>query len=345
MRIPSHATRIARWLAVALAVAAICGPFLSPNSPEAQNLPAFFSPPTRIHFVDASGRFHWRAFVYRSELKDPLEGSYAERTETRYPLSFFGRGWNYEFLGMMPSSRHLVLVDSGAQLFLFGADDLGRDVLARVLAGARTSLVIVLLGILAYGLLGFIIGAAAATSGGWSDALLMRFSEFVLALPALYLILALRALLPQKLHYWQTVFLTVGTIAAVSWPPMARGIRGMILQLKGAGYVEAARSMGSTPVGIFVRHILPAITPLALTQTAVAAPLFILGEVVLSYLGVGFHDADDSWGAMLQLAKDPRVLTDFQWNLAPLGFVFVTLLCLNLLSGEPNERSLRRTTL
>lgn len=200
-------------------------------------------------------------------------------------------------------------------------------------------MMIMLFGITIYFTIGVSIGTLAGAAGGWTDTLLMRFSEFVLALPALYLVLAVRALLPPDMPFWQTVFLTAGTIAAVAWPPMARGVRGQILQIKKAGYVEAARMLGASPWHIFRRHMLPAMATFALAQTAVAAPVFILGEVVLSFLNVGFHDSGASWGTMLRgLTQDPRMLTDFWWNLSPLAFVFAALLCLNGFSRRMRTR-------
>jgi ABC-type dipeptide/oligopeptide/nickel transport system permease subunit len=127
--------------------------------------------------------------------------------------------------------------------------------------------------------------------------------------------------------------LTAATLAFVTWPPLARGVRGLILQIQNAAYVEAAQALGASPWQIFRYHLLPALAPFALAQTMVAAPVFVLGEVILSFLNVGFQGSATSWGAMLRnLMRDPRVLTDFWWNLSPLGFVFITLFCLNSFS-------------
>jgi peptide/nickel transport system permease protein len=336
----AHRSRLGTVFAVLLGIAALCGDFLAPNPPQSQNLDRFYAPPTRIHFVDSRGRIHWRPFIYRYELIDPLDTIYRERPDTIYPLEFFRQGYSYRFLGFLHTNRHLVGCREEMVFYPLGADDLGRDVFARVLAGARTSLLVVLLGLAFYALLGIAVGAVAGLAGGWTDSLLMRFSEFVLALPALYLILALRALLPPKMAFWQTLALTVGTIAAVTWPPMARGVRGLILQLRNSVYVEAARALGATHWQIMRRHILPALAPFALTQAAVAAPVFLLGEVVLSFLDVGFHETAESWGYMLRNLKEPRIFTNFWWTLAPLGMVFLTLLCLNAISERERRTDL-----
>ncbi len=323
--------RAARLCATVLFLAAIFSDFLSPCPASLQNLGEFYAPPTRIHFIDTQGNFHWRPFAYRIELTNTLDVVYRNRTDAPVPVRFFCSGYPYRWLGFIPMSLHLAC---GESLHPLGTDDLGRDDLARLLAGARTSLLVVGLGVCIYAVIGLTLGAFAGLLGGWIDATLMRLSEFVLALPALYIILALRALLPLSMPYWQSLLLNVGVIAGVAWPPMARGVRGMIFQLRAAGFVEAARSIGCTPWQILRRHMLPALPPFVATQAALAAPIFLLGEVVLSFLDVGFRDSGESWGTMLRALRDPRVLTDFRWNLAPLFFVFATHFCLNVISNR-----------
>jgi peptide/nickel transport system permease protein len=333
--------KLALGLSVLLVLAALLGDFLSCNPAEDQNLRMFYAPPTRIHFIDAEGRFHLWPFVYSYTLVDPLNTAYSEQADQRHALRFFGEGYRYRLLGIIPCSLHLVSAP-GAEFYLFGADELGRDVLARTLAGARTSLMIVLSGISIYAILGLGVGAVAGFAGGWLDAALMRVSEFVLALPALYLILALRAVLPARMSFGQTVLVVSGTIAAVAWPPLARAVRGQILQFSSAGFIEAAVSFGSTRWQVFSKHMLPALPALVVTQAVLAAPVFLLGEVILSFLDVGFQDSAESWGTMLRSLRDPRVMTDFWWNLAPMGLVFLTMLSLNLLAGSLGKREVTR---
>jgi len=336
-------TALARLLLVPLLLAAAFSDFLSPSPPDQLDLNQFYSPPTRIHFFDDQWNFHLRPFVYRLELIDPQDVRYHQHREEIYNLNFFPRGYPYRLLGLIPASRHLLGCSVPGVFHPWGTDDLGRDVLARTLAGARSSMLVLVLGVIIYFVFGTTVGTLAGMNGGWMDTLLMRFSEFILALPALYLVLAMRALLPPQLPFWQMAFLTAVTIAAVTWPPMARGVRGLILQTRNANYVEAARALGASPWQVFRRHLIPVMAPFSLAQAAVASPVFILGEVILSFLNVGFQDSSASWGAMLRtLMQDPRVLTDFWWNLSPLAFVFATLLCLTGFSrrwrkGGPNQ--------
>jgi peptide/nickel transport system permease protein len=328
----------AGWLAATIVLLGLCGDLFSPHAPGAQDLERFFAPPSKLHFVDGHGSFHLRPFIYGMENVDPIDVVYRERTESVHPVRFFVRGYRYRIAGLVPSTLHFAGTE-GEPFHPLGTDELGRDVLARVLAGAQTSLLVVGLGIGVYCLLGLALGCAAGMAGGWADAALMRFSEFVLAIPSLYLILALRALLPLRLGFWDTLLLTSGTIAAVSWPPLARGVRGLVLQLRSAGYVEAARALGCTRAQVLRNHMLPELASFAMAQASVAAPVFLLGEVVLSFLDVGFSDTGESWGTMLRNIRDPRVLTDFWWNLAPLVCVFATLLCMNLLGSRRESGS------
>jgi peptide/nickel transport system permease protein len=275
--------------------------FLSPNPSSMQNLDSFFHPPSRVH-LSGNGRSIHAPFIFETQLIDPLNVKYKENPGTAYKLEFFFRGYRYKLLGLFPLDLHLVGRREKPFYYALGTDELGRDVLARVLAGTRTSLLVVLFGMTAYSLLGTIVGGIAGLAGGWLDSLLMRLSEFVMALPALYLVLAMRALSPIRIPFWKTLLTTVGIIAAVAWPPLARGIRGLILQLKNSIYVEAAYSLGGSPLHIFLRHMLPSILPFAVTQTVLAAPVFLLGEVVLSFLNVGFRDSGEAWGALTFLA-------------------------------------------
>ena len=327
-------TRIARFLTIPLFLVALFSDFLSTNPPDRLDLNQCYAPPSRIHFRDPSGKFRWRPQVYRMEMTDIQLSRYGELTDQSYPLRFFPRGFPYRILGIIPSTRHFLGTDVEGIFHPWGTDGMGRDVFSRTLAGARTSLFVLIVGIVLYAFLGTAIGALAGMAGGWTSTVLMRMSEFVLALPALYLVLAARAMLPLDMSFGLTAFVTAALIAAVTWPPLALGVRGLILQLQNAGYTEAARAMGGSPWHILRRHMLPALAPFALAQTITAAPLFILGDLILSFLNVGFQGSIPSWGTMLRsLTADPRVVTDFWWNAAPFGFVILTLFCLNSLAG------------
>src|SRR5262249_53282618 len=154
---------------------------------------------------------------------------YEEDRSRPYPVRFFVRGAPYRIAGVVDADRHLFGVDAPATLFLFGSDQFGRDVLSRLLLGAQVSLVTGLLAACLAIAIGMAIGGVAGYYGGWTDDALMRLAEVFLALPWLYLLLAVRALLPLHLDAARAYLLIVGVIGIVGWARPARLIRGTVL--------------------------------------------------------------------------------------------------------------------
>ncbi|HEY7389741.1 MAG TPA: hypothetical protein VH640_14590, partial [Bryobacteraceae bacterium] len=147
---------------------ALFAPFLSPYDPVAQHRDFSYAPPTRIHWIDRSGGFHLRPFVYSSA---------AGGDNRPYPIRFFVRGYPYRLLGVFPCTRHIIGVDSGATMFLLGADLYGRDQLSRLLEGSQISLGAAWAAAALSLALGLISGAIAGFQGGWTDDLIMRAGE------------------------------------------------------------------------------------------------------------------------------------------------------------------------
>ena len=149
--------------------------------------------------------------------------------------------WTFDASG----TRHLFGAE-GCHIHLLGTDRLGRDVLSRVLYGARWSILAAALGVVAVVSFGTLMGATSGFFGGWSDRLLMRFTELVMALPALYLVLAVRNLFPDSLSLGQSTVILVGSLAAVGWCGVSRMIRGQILSLRERDFVSSAVAAGAT---------------------------------------------------------------------------------------------------
>jgi peptide/nickel transport system permease protein len=120
-------------------------------------------------------------------------------------------------------------------------------------------------------------------------------------------------------------------LSLITWAGMSRIIRGMVLSLKGNDYVTAARALGYSPLRIIVRHILPNTLSFVIVAATISVPGYILGEVALSFLGVGITEPTASWGNMLKQAQSIRVLTSFPWILAPGYVIFLTVLAFNFL--------------
>lgn len=207
-----------------------------------------------------------------------------------------------------------------------GTDDLGRDVLARILYGARISL---LVGFVAVGiatLIGIIVGAMAGFYGRWVDALLMRFVDIMLCFPTFFLILAVIAFLEPSI--WNIMII----IGLTGWMGVARLVRAEFLSLRGRDFVVAAQSIGASDLRLIFRHILPnALSPVIVSATLGVAGA-ILTESALSFLGIGVQPPTPSWGNMLITGK--QTLGSAWWlSVFPGMAILLTVLGYNLL-GE-----------
>ena len=209
--------------------------------------------------------------------------------------------------------------------FPLGADRLGRDLLARLLRGARVSLGVGLCAV-ALGLgLGLLVGGLAGGLGGWVDAVLMRTVDALLCFPQLVLVLALAALLGPSLT------LAVVVLGATCWMPIARLVRAEIVALDSREFVLAARALGQSRLRVLARHLLPnALTP-ALVAAALLVGDLILGEAALSFLGLGVQPPTASWGAMIAESRD--ALPAAWWGaVLPGGALALTVIACNLVA-------------
>lgn len=235
----------------------------------------------------------------------------------------------------LPWSQH----DRSTPVFLLGADDFGRDVLSRLLYGARTSIGLALVATLGAVLIGALAGAWAGYRGGWVDDAIMRVADFVLVLPVIYVVLVLRAVLPLVLPA-RTVFLLVTWIfVAVGWPFVAKGVRGIVAAERRREYVLAAQSLGAGPIRILSRHLIPACAGHLVVQSTLLLPAFILAEATLSYVGLGFPDPVASWGTMLAGAGNYNAISRFPWTLSPAVAIFVVVFATNLIATDRPRRS------
>jgi peptide/nickel transport system permease protein len=225
--------------------------------------------------------------------------------------------------------------EANAPLLILGADSYGRDVCARLLLGARTSLGLALVASLGALLIGASLGAVAGYAGGVCDDLLMRGADLLLVLPATYVVLELRALLPLVLAP-ATVFVLLALIfAVVGAPYVARGVRAVVRVENHLEYAAAARAMGAGHVRLLARHLLPAARGVVAVQITTLVPAFIVAEATLSFVGLGFPDPVASWGTMLHDASSVRVFADFPWLLSPAAAMFIVVFALNLILERP----------
>lgn len=243
-------------------------------------------------------------------------------------LKLFGRGIRYSFLGLIETDRHLLTSRTGG-FHPFGTDALGRDIASRLFHGSRVSLTVGLAGAAVIMVLGLLAGGISGYVGGITDTVLMRFTEVLIAIPAIYLLFTLRAALPGDLGSTQVYMLIVIITSVIGWSGIARVIRGQVLSIKTEDFVLSARTMGLSHLKIIIRHVLPSTFSYAVVQVTLSIPGFILGESALSLLGLGITEPQSSWGLMLAVGRNFRVVSDFPWVLIPGLFIFLSILAWN----------------
>ena len=179
--------------------------------------------------------------------------------------------------------------------------------------------------------LGAAVGAIAGYAGGRLETLLMTIADFVIVLPVIYVVLALRAAMPLVLTTSQVFWVTTAVLALAGWPFAARGVRAIVAVESRKEYAESARALGASPWRILQRHLLPAAGGFLLVQGTLLVPAFVLAEATLSFVGLGFAEPAASWGAMLREAGRGG-FAQAPWLLAPVVAISLTLLGLQFLA-------------
>jgi peptide/nickel transport system permease protein len=287
------------------------------------------APPTVPRIFDSAGNLR-APFVYPWAIANRLEQRYEQDTANRVPLRWFAGG------RLVQSSE-----EARTPLLLLGTDSYGRDVFSRLLFGARVSLALSIVAAIGAVLLGGIVGAVAGYAGGAPDDLLMRATDMVMVLPAMYVALALRAVLPLVLEPATIFAFLTAIFAVVGAPFVARGVRGIVRSERQLEYAIAAASLGAGHGRLLGRHLLPAARGFIAVEITILVPAFIVAEATLSYVGLGFTEPVASWGTMLQEASNVRTFADFPWLLSPAAAIFAFVLGLNLLIQDKRPGNLQ----
>ena len=325
--------KIALLVLCIIYAALIFADFLAPYAKDFSDRSMAYVPPSVIFTIDENGKLS-KPYTYnyiREFDQQNLKMTYKLDRTQKYYLKFFSRGQEYKFLGLIPMKLHLVTVENDGRLFLLGTDINGRDVFSRLLFGGRISMTIGFLALFVLFPIGLLYGGISGYFGGKVDMIMMRFAEAVMSIPSFYLLIILASILPSGMSSIQRFMLIVIILALIGWAGFARVVRGMVLSIKNEEFVQAAKTIGQSKLGIIVKHILPQTTSYVIVAMTLSVPGYILSESGLSFLGLGIQQPDASWGNMLKEAQEFTNIIYRPWLLTPGFLIFIAVLSFNLI--------------
>jgi peptide/nickel transport system permease protein len=319
----------------AMYIGAIFAPFISPyglTEYSTTNITKFH-PPTRVYFVGENGTPSL-PFVYATKREmDPntFQQAFVEDKTQKCTVKFFHNRPDqpYKLFFFIPMTVRLFGVDQPCNVFLLGADLYGRDLFTRIWYGAGVSLTIGIFAVTLSTILGLIFGGLAGYYGGWVDNVIMRLVEIIGAIPGLFLLLTLTALLPQSLDPILVFYGIIFLLGAIGWGGLARTVRSQISSLRESDMVQAATSLGAKEARIIGIHMLPITFSLLIVGLSLGIPGAILAESGLSFLGRGVREPYSSWGSLIAQAQEGSFssITDRPWILIPGFFIVIAVLC------------------
>ncbi len=320
-------------------IIALFADFISPYDPNAFSASHKFVPPMYVSFINADGNFSLRPGVYGMIMhKDPetLRITYEKDKSVWHPVHFFVKERPYKLLGLFETDIHLYGLgdeasEADAKIFILGSDRLGRDMLSRIIYGARISLSIGLISVFLSLTLGIVLGGISGYYGGWTDAAIQRVIEFIRSVPGLPLWMALSAALPEDWTQEQRYFGITVILSITGWTELGRQVRGRFLALRTEDFVLAARLSGARDLRVILRHMVPSFTSHIIASLTLSVPAIILTETGLSFLGLGLRQPVVSWGVLLQEAQNIRTVALAPWLLLPGLAVVFTVLAYNFL--------------
>jgi len=306
--------------------------YADPNASEAQRS---LMPPQRVHWFDG-GRFGPYVYAVKGA-RDPqsFKRVYREDPSEKIPIRFFAQGFEYRFLGVIPTTRHLIGVDGGRDanktIFLLGTDVQGRDLWSRLMFATRISLTIGLVGVTMSLVLGVVLGGLSGFYGGIADTLIQRVIEILRSIPTIPLWMGLAAALPRDWSILQVYFAITIIISLLAWTELARVVRGRFLSLREEDFVVSARLVGCSQMRTIFVHMVPSFMSHIIAATTLALPAMIVSETALSFLGLGLRPPAMSWGVLLQQAQNVQTVALSPWLMLPAVPVIIAVMAFNFL--------------
>lgn len=317
--------------------------FFAPQASDTYSRRYTQAPPQTIHLFD-NGTFAPFVYGYDQET-DPR--TYARiftiNEEVKIPLGFFVKGDEYKIglhgipipaiasLSITSDIHFFGAVNASDDFYLFGTDDIGRDIWSRLIFASQVSLSVGLVGVLLSLVLGIFLGGLSGLIGGWVDNVIQRMIEIIRSIPDVPLWMALATAVPPR---WDPIYVYFGItviLSLIRWTDMARVVRGKFLSLREEDFITAAELDAVPRTRIIFRHMIPSFTSHIIASATLAIPGMILGETALSFLSLGLRPPVVSWGVMLQDAMNVAAIATMPWLLLPGLAVVVTVLTFNFL--------------
>lgn len=330
---------VSMWVVALLCLVATFAEFFAPYPPAEMHRRDQLVPPQAIHLFSPDGGFVGPNVRALERVRDPVTRrlSYVESPDTFFRIGLFVPSAPYKLMGIIPLKNRFIGIAAsdqdrrGATLFLLGTDELGRDLLSRMILGARISLSIGLVGVALSFVIGIVLGGLSGYYGGWVDTLVQRTIDFLQSLPTIPLWMGLAAALPRGLDPVLVYFLITVILSIIGWTGIARVVRGRFLALREEDFVMAARFSGASEMRIILRHMTPAFASHIIASLTLSIPEMILAETALSFLGLGLQPPAVSWGVLLKDAQSLMTITQAPWLLIPGLLVVITVLAFNFL--------------
>ena len=335
-RFRKHKVAVASAIVVAGFYAVVLGAdFLAYSDPDASEAQRSLMPPQRLYFFDG-----WRFAPYVHGFKgarDPqtFKRVYVADPDRKIPIRFFAEGFEYRLFGLIPTTRHLIGVDGGADatqaVFLLGTDVQGRDLWSRLMYGTRISLTIGLFGVTVSLILGVVLGGFSGFYGGMADTIIQRTIEILRSIPTIPLWMGLAAALPRDWSVLQVYFAITIIISLLGWTELARVVRGRFLAMREEDFVVSARLVGCSQMRTIFVHMVPSFMSHIIAATTLALPAMIISETALSFLGLGLRPPAISWGVLLQQAQNVQTVAISPWLMLPAVPVIIAVMAFNFL--------------